>query len=52
LRQVLAVVPIKRATVWLWVRQGRFPAPTKYGAITLWKRDDVLAWLEQAGGTT
>lgn len=50
LEHILKVVPIKRSTVWLWARQGRFPQPVKYGAITLWKRDEVLAWLQQAGG--
>lgn len=49
IQHVLTVVPIGRSTIWLWARQGRFPAPVKYGAITLWKRDDVLAWLKQAG---
>jgi predicted DNA-binding transcriptional regulator AlpA len=45
---VLTVVPIARSTVWAWVAQKRFPAPIKYGAITLWKREDVLAWLQKA----
>ena len=45
---VLKVVPIGRSTIWLWARQGRFPRPVKYGAITVWKREDVLTWLKQA----
>jgi prophage regulatory protein len=47
IQHVLTVVPIGRSTIWLWVRQGRFPKPIKYGAITVWRRDDVLAWLQQ-----
>ena len=45
---VLTVVPIGRSTIWLWARQGRFPKPIKYLGITVWKRDDVLAWLKLA----
>jgi predicted DNA-binding transcriptional regulator AlpA len=47
---VLSVVPCARSTLWLWVRQGRFPKPIKYGGMTLWKRDDLLAWIAKAGG--
>jgi len=49
IEQVLKVVPIKRSTIWLWARQGRFPQPFKHGSITLWKRAEVLAWLDQVG---
>ena len=48
---LLPVLPIKRSTVWLWVRQGRFPAPVRpFGSFcTVWKREDILAWLSKAG---
>ncbi len=48
---VLPVVPIKRSTVWLWVRTGRFPAPIRpFGKFcTVWRREDILAWLSKAG---
>jgi len=46
---VLTVVPIGRSTIWLWAKQGRFPKPFKFGAITLWKRDEVLEWLQKVG---
>ena len=48
---LLPVVPIKRSTVWLWVRTGRFPAPIRpFGKFcTVWRREDVLAWLSKAG---
>lgn len=49
---VLTVVPIGRSTVWLWARQGRFPKPFKFGAITVWKRDDIIAWLANLGGAS
>ena len=49
---MLTVVPIGRSTVWLWARQGRFPKPFKFGAITVWKRDDIIAWLANLGGAS
>ena len=52
IEHVLKVVPIKRSTVWLWSRQGRFPKPFKHGSITLWRRADIEAWLEQVGEVT
>jgi predicted DNA-binding transcriptional regulator AlpA len=52
LNDILRVVPIKRSTVWLWARKGKFPKPFKFGSLTLWRRDDVLAWLEKAGGAS
>ena len=51
LNQLLPHLPISRSTIWLWVRQNRFPAPIKpFGkACTLWRREDILAWLSKAG---
>lgn len=38
--------PFSRSTLWLWVRAGDFPAPTKFGPrITVWERNAVLAWI-------
>jgi prophage regulatory protein len=51
LRHMLPVLPIAKSTVWLWVKQGRFPKPTKFGSITLWRRGEVLDWLKNAGGS-
>lgn len=50
INEILPVVPIKRATVWLWVRQGRFPQPVKRGGFTWWRRDDICAWLQELEG--
>ncbi len=49
IEHLLPVLPIAKSTIWLWARQGRFPKPICMGAITVWKRADVLAWLERAG---
>lgn len=36
---------VARATVWRWVREGKFPAPVKLGSnCTRWRLADVEAW--------
>jgi prophage regulatory protein len=45
-------VPVSPATVWRWVKQGKFPAPFKLGPnVTVWDLDLVDAFVaQQAGG--
>lgn len=41
------VIPISPATLWRWVKAGKFPAPVKLGPmITAWAVADVRNWLE------
>jgi predicted DNA-binding transcriptional regulator AlpA len=45
--QVLNVIPVGKSTWWLWVKQGRAPAPVKLGPrVTAWRVEDVLALIE------
>ena len=48
LNQVLARVPISRATWYAGIRDGRFPPPVKLGArISAWREGDVLVLLDR-----
>ena len=39
---------VSPATIWRWVREGRFPAPVQLGDnCTRWRITDVLAWEEE-----
>lgn len=50
-KQLLAILPFSSATLWRKVRQGTFVAPIKLGPrITVWKLEDVLAWVAQQEG--
>lgn len=50
LPQVLALVPVSRATWWKGVRNGNFPKPVKLGPrTTCWRASDVLALIESLG---
>lgn len=52
-RQLIpAIVPISNATLWRWVKSGRFISPVKLGDnVTAWRCEDVRAWLDAKGAT-
>jgi predicted DNA-binding transcriptional regulator AlpA len=36
------ILPVSPATIWRWVRDGKFPKPIKLGAsVTGWAADDI-----------
>lgn len=45
IKQVMQMVPVARSTVWQWVKDGKFPQPTKAGSCTFWRMSDVQAWI-------
>lgn len=43
---VPGLVPVNKATLWRWIRQGKFPAPIKFVARPrFWLESDVFAWM-------
>lgn len=43
------LIPIAKSTIWLWVKQGKFPAPVKLGPrVTAWKIADIREFIEKA----
>jgi len=41
-------LPVSPATIWRWVREGKFPAPFKLSAsVTVWDLDLVDAFIAQ-----
>lgn len=46
-----ALIPVSAATWFAGCKSGRFPPGTKAagGNITLWRVEDIRAWLEQSG---
>ena len=45
-------LPVSPATIWRWVREGKFPKPFKLGvSTTVWNLADVEKFIaESAGG--
>ena len=46
------MLPVSPATVWRWVREGKFPKPFKLGeSVTVWNAAEVEAFIaKRAGG--
>lgn len=45
-KQLAAIIPFSRTTLWRKVRNGEFPAPIRLSAgITAWKVELVRAWI-------
>jgi predicted DNA-binding transcriptional regulator AlpA len=46
-RHLPQAVGVHPATVWRWLRAGKFPAPIRLGEQAIgWRRADISAWLE------
>lgn len=40
------ILPVSPATIWRWVRDGKFPKPFKLGAsVTGWHADEIDAFI-------
>lgn len=40
------ILPVSPATIWRWVRDGKFPQPFKLGAsVTGWSADEIDAFV-------
>lgn len=47
---ILELVPVKKSTLWAWVKEGRFVAPVHLGPrTTVWRVQDVRRWLLSQG---
>lgn len=44
---VAAIIGHGEAQVWRLTRAGRLPSPIRIGRRTLWRKDEVTAWVER-----
>jgi prophage regulatory protein len=45
-------LPVSPATVWRWVREGKFPKPFKLGvSVTVWDVGQIEDFIAQRGGS-
>lgn len=52
-RKRKGLLPVSPATIWRWVREGRFPKPFKLGAsVTVWDEAEIEAFLRHHAGRT
>ena len=41
------LLPITSKTLWLWVKQNKFPQPFSLNGLTVWESQTVLDWIEE-----
>lgn len=42
------IIPAGRSTIWLWIKQGKFPKPLKLGPrVTVFSVESILEFLEK-----
>jgi len=44
------MLPVSPATIWRWVRDGKFPKPFKIGSTTVWHLDEIDTFVAQCSG--
>lgn len=51
-KQRAGLLPVSPATIWRWVREGKFPKPFKLGdSVTVWDANAVEEFIaKRAGG--
>lgn len=53
LPEVLAIIPVSRATWYEGIKKGRFPAPVKLGPrVSLWRRSDIERLVASVSAST
>jgi predicted DNA-binding transcriptional regulator AlpA len=40
------LLPITSKTLWLWVKQNKFPQPFSLNGLTVWESQTVFDWIE------
>lgn len=46
---IVPIIPVKKTTWWLGVREGRYPAPVKLGPrVTAWRVEDIRRLIAEA----
>lgn len=47
INDVLKMTSLRKSNIWRWVKEGKFPKPSKYTpTITVWRYDEVLSWID------
>ncbi len=48
IKDVMKKTGIARSTIWLWVKEGKFPKPIKLSPrITVWEESKVQEWMRE-----
>jgi excisionase family DNA binding protein len=45
--EVCTILSVSRRTLYKWIAEETFPAPSKIGGLNRWLRSDVLEWVDR-----
>lgn len=46
---VMKITGLAKSTVWLWVKQGKLPAPIKLSSrVTVWRESELIRFVAEA----
>jgi predicted DNA-binding transcriptional regulator AlpA len=43
---VLALIPVARSTLYLWMQKEDFPKPVRMGTRVMWKSEEIHAYID------
>lgn len=46
------ILPVSPATIWRWVRDGKFPRPFKLHGVTAWRLTDIEQFISASSTAT
>jgi prophage regulatory protein len=47
IKEVSEITGLSNSTIWLWVKQGRFPKPFKLSSrVTVWRESDIADYID------
>ena len=38
---------MSKSTIWLWIRNNKFPKPTKINGISVWRSEAIDQWIDK-----
>tara|TARA_Y100001958_G_C21246319_1_gene576699 strand:+ start:4206 stop:4430 length:225 start_codon:yes stop_codon:yes gene_type:complete len=38
---------MSKSTIWLWIRNNKFPKPTKINGISVWRSETIDQWIDK-----
>ena len=38
---------MSKSTIWLWIRNNKFPKPTKINGISVWRSEAIDQWINE-----
>lgn len=48
IKDLLSIIPVSKSTIWQWIKDGKFPRPTKMSSrVTVWSKKQIHEFMDQ-----